>query len=179
MFGKIYALPIATMIFLAAAGTALWILSGLLQENRITKMVKTVILILVTFFILQSTLFGRETYEEQRLSLEPFASFEAAKIQPEVYRSVLLNFLMFLPFGLSIAWLLPARWKTMWRALLVILPGLIFSLTIEMLQYYLCLGIAETDDVIFNTLGCVFAAGVIPLRDRVIRTGQNRHRNSI
>lgn len=179
MFGKIYALPIATMIFLAVAGTALWILSGLLQENRITKIVKTVLLILVTFFILQSTLFGRGTYEERRLSLQPFASFEAAKIQPEVYRSVLLNFLMFLPFGLSLAWLLPNRWKAVWRALLVILPGLILSLTIEILQYYLCLGIAETDDVIFNTLGCVFAAGAMLLRDRVIRARQNRHHDDV
>lgn len=175
MFLKIYALPIGTMILLAAIGTAFWILTGLLEEDRVTKVLKTLILVFVAFFILQSTLLGRSHSSEQRASLQPFASFEAAKIQPEFYRSVFLNFLMFLAFGLSLAWVLPGRWKTMWRVLAVILTGLFFSLTIEILQYVFSLGIAETDDVIFNTLGCICAAGAMLLRDRLIRKRKNEH----
>ena len=179
MFSKIYALPIGTMILLAAVGTVFWILTGLLEEDRITKVLKTLILIFITFFILQSTLLGRSCYSEQRASLQPFSSFEAAKIQPEVYRSVLLNFLMFLAFGLSLAWVLPGRWKAMRRVLTVILTGLVFSLTIEILQYVLSLGFAETDDVIFNTLGCVCAAGAMLLRDRLTRIRKNEHHNGV
>ena len=177
MFSKIYALPIGTMILLTLVGTALWILTGLLEEDRVAKVLKTLILIFVTFFILQSTLLGRSRYSERRASLQPFASFEAAKTQPEVYRSVLLNFLMFLAFGLSLAWVLLGRWKTVWRVLTVILTGLVFSLVIEILQYVLSLGIAETDDVIFNTLGCVCAAGAMLLRDRLVRKRKNEHRD--
>ena len=167
MFSRIYALPIGAMIFLAVAGTFFWVLTGLAQESRVSRAVKFCLLVLVTFFILHSTLLGRHTYEERRLSLMPFASFEHAKIQPEVYRSLLLNILMFLTFGLGLGWVLPDRWKLGRRMLTVILTGFVLSLAIEILQYWLLLGYAETDDVIFNTLGCVLAAGALIMRDRL------------
>lgn len=178
MFGKIYALPISTMIFLAVMGTVLWILTGLIRPRRWIRGIQICILIMVTGFVIHSTLAGRTLYSERRLSLVPFASFEAAKIQPEVYRSLLLNCLMFLAFGLSLGWVLPEKWRNWKRALTVILTGLIFSLTIEILQYFLRLGIGETDDVIFNTLGCVLAAGAMLLRDRLVRYRKKRAEHS-
>ena len=63
-------------------------------------------------------------------------------------RNIILNILLFLPFGYLIPSLFPRlRW---WQ---VILLGLAFSLTIELLQLITKLGYADVDDLINNTLG--------------------------
>ena len=174
MFAKIYALPIWVMIFLAVAGTLLWILTGLLRQNRWIRGIQICLLLVVSFFVLYFTVTGRRTYPEQRISPVPFISFERAKIQPEIYRSMLLNCLMFQTFGLCLAWLLPQRWKTGVRVLTVIFSGLILSLIIETIQYFFALGIAETDDLICNTAGCAIAAGAMLLRDCLVRYRRKR-----
>lgn len=174
MFAKIYALPIRIMILLTVVGTVLWILTGLLRKNRIIKGIQILMFLFITGAILYPTLLGRNTSPERRISPVPFASFKMAQIQPEIYRSLLLNFLMFQAFGLCLAWILPEKWKTWKRVLAVILSGLVFSLIIETLQYFLRLGIAEADDLIFNTLGCVLAAGAMLLRDLLVKYRNKR-----
>ena len=51
---------------------------------------------------------------------------------------------------------------------LFMVSGFLLSVAIESFQYYFCLGRAETDDVICNTLGCVLGvmANVISYRKR-------------
>ena len=169
MFSKIYALPIGTMILIALTGTVLWILTGLIRDSRVFRGIRTGFLFFITALILDSTLLGRSVYPSRRVSLIPFASFEAARVQPEIYRSLLLNFLMFLPFGLCIAWILPEKRKSWQKVLTVSGAGFALSVVIEAIQYFFALGLAETDDVIFNTLGCVFASGAMLLRDRLIK----------
>ena len=61
---------------------------------------------------------------------------------------IILNILLFIPFGYLLPSLFPKlRW---WQ---VILLGLAFSLTIELLQLITKLGYADVDDLINNTLG--------------------------
>ena len=63
-------------------------------------------------------------------------------------RNIILNILLFIPFGYLLPVHLPRlRW---WQ---VILLGLAFSLTIELLQLITKLGYADVDDLINNTLG--------------------------
>ena len=81
----------------------------------------------------------------------PFSSFERAKIQPEMYRSMLMNVFLFVPLGLSLPFVFGGG--TGKRILLTILVGLLLSVTGEAIQYFAHLGMAETDDVICNTLG--------------------------
>ena len=171
MFAKIYALPISTMLCLAIFGTALWLLSGLCAKNGLIKFLQCCILGVTLYILLAATLF-RAPCSERRISLIPFISFVRAKEQPEIYRSLLLNVLMFMAFSLGLAGLLPQTWKPGCRVLMVILTGLVLSISLETLQYFLALGIAETDDVIFNTLGSALAAGAMLLRDRVVRYGE-------
>ena len=62
------------------------------------------------------------------------------------------NILVFIPFGL----LFPIRrWKTL------LLTALIFSATIEVVQYALNLGWCEIDDMICNVLGAVIGIGLV------------------
>ena len=63
-------------------------------------------------------------------------------------RNIILNILLFLPFGYLIPSLFPRP-----RCWQVILLGLAFSLTIELLQLITKLGYADVDDLINNTLG--------------------------
>lgn len=63
-------------------------------------------------------------------------------------RNIILNILLFFPFGYLLPRLFPRlRW---WQ---VILLGLAFSLCIELLQLITRLGYADVDDLINNTLG--------------------------
>ena len=65
-------------------------------------------------------------------------------------RNIILNIMLFLPFGYLLPTLFPRlRW---WQ---VILLGLVFCLCIESLQLVTKLGYADVDDLINNTLGAV------------------------
>ena len=62
--------------------------------------------------------------------------------------NIILNILLFIPFGYLLPSLFPRlRW---WQ---VVLLGLAFSLCIELLQLITKLGYADVDDLINNTLG--------------------------
>ena len=74
----------------------------------------------------------------------------------EFYRSMFMNVLLFMPFGLSMPFALPNRFKH--KALLSIFFGAILSMTVEACQYIFFLGRCETDDVIMNTLGVAIGA---------------------
>lgn len=84
--------------------------------------------------------------------LVPFQSFQAAKIQPEMYRSMLMNVFLFVPIGLSLPFVLG---KGRIPEYLTVLAALAFTAGIEYMQYRYALGWCEVDDVIMNTLGAV------------------------
>ena len=81
----------------------------------------------------------------------PFSSFERAKIQPEFYRSMLMNVFLFVPLGLSFPFVLGG--STGKRIIFTVFVGLLLSAAVEAIQYFGNLGMTETDDVICNTLG--------------------------
>lgn len=99
--------------------------------------------------ILVVTISSRDNVSE--LVLQPFASFSEARIQPEMYRSMFMNLFLFFPWGLTLPYVFPGKWKR--KVLITLFLTLAFSVLIEYLQYYYHLGRAETDDVICNTLG--------------------------
>lgn len=74
---------------------------------------------------------------------------------------------MFLPFGLGMAGVLPQRWELRYRMLIVVIVGVVFSITIESLQYYLHLGEAETDDVVMNAVETVAAAVALYTKEKL------------
>lgn len=66
------------------------------------------------------------------------------------------NVLWFIPFGFG----LPSLRRTKIAAWRVIGWGLLLSLAIESLQFVLASGVADIDDVIFNTIGTILGFGL-------------------
>lgn len=109
-------------------------------------------------FILYTTLLSR-TPGDYELVLTPFAALAAARRQPELYREMLMNVFLFFPLGLTLSNALPRRWGHWRRIGVTTLAGCLLSAGIEYAQYRFCLGMAETDDVLCNTLGALLGAG--------------------
>lgn len=65
--------------------------------------------------------------------------------------NVIGNCLWFMPLGILLPTLY-ARQRKLWR---VMLTGALVSISIEGLQYLLCTGVTDIDDVILNTLGSI------------------------
>ena len=85
----------------------------------------------------------------------------------ELYRSCLMNVLLFYPGGLLLAGLLPQNGSYRRRMICAVICFGLFSLSIELCQHFLQLGTAEVDDVLHNTLGAAagFAAFHLDLDD--------------
>ena len=107
--------------------------------------------------ILYATLLTRTPGVPEAI-LTPFASLTAARIQPEIYREMLMNVFLFFPLGLTLSNALSRRWHRWLRIILTTLVGCALSAGIEYAQYRCALGLAETDDVICNTLGAFLGA---------------------
>lgn len=69
-----------------------------------------------------------------------------------------MNVFLFFPFGLAMGQLVPRSWGPGHRAALTVGLGALLSVLIEGAQYLWGLGIAETDDVLCNTLGAALGA---------------------
>ena len=115
-----------------------------------------VLLLVSAAVILYATLFSRA--EGGGLILTPFAALAAARVQPELYREMLMNVFLFFPLGLTLSNALPRRWNYRRRIGVTVLAGCLLSAGIECAQYRFALGLAETDDVLCNTLGALLGA---------------------
>ena len=98
----------------------------------------------------------------QTAMLRPFHSYVAVwrGETSEILRSNFMNVVLFYPLGLLLDAGLPERWVFGLRLLLIGLLGMVVSAGIEYCQYFFCLGAAEIDDVIHNSLGAVL--GILP-----------------
>lgn len=76
-------------------------------------------------------------------------------------RDALLNFLIFLPFGMYLALLKPG-WSFLVKALLPFLLSLLFEST----QFLLSIGTADLMDLLTNTLGAVLGLAFYPVAQK-------------
>lgn len=127
------------------------------KHQLLWKAINIVTLIISLAAIIYLTLYHRREGEYDVI-LTPFHSFIEAQIQPEMYRSMLMNVFLFEPLGLSLSGLLPKKWYSL---AITVVVGMLFSIGIEAAQFYYGLGRCEVDDVIMNTLGC--AIGMVPV----------------
>jgi glycopeptide antibiotics resistance protein len=128
------------------------------------------------FIILYATILNR-TPGNYELILAPFASLTAARVQPELYRALLMNVFLFFPLGLTLSNALPRKWHRWGRIALTTFVGCILSVGIEYTQYRYALGMAEVDDVICNTLGA-FIGSTSLLIARAIEKSRERVRHT-
>ena len=154
--GNIYRCPLGVVIIVMIALTVGWAYMGYIcsKDNKrksIWKIINILGTIIGIILVYESTIVNRTT-EKRELILIPFYSFYEAIQQPEFYRSMLMNALLFVPLGLAMPFALSNKFRKKVR--FTIGFGFLLSACVEIIQYVFCLGRTEIDDVICNTLGC-------------------------
>ena len=92
---------------------------------------------------------GREHVIIWRLG-NMFRSYGASN---EAWRLLVMNCLLFFPFGLALPNVLPHGMPPAWRVVLTLVIGFLLSSAMEQLQYHYSLGVTELDDIVCNTVG--------------------------
>lgn len=157
MLHYIYTRSFISIITFMALALAAWGALPARVGARRWRWGNLVLVFLTTAAIFYATLFSRAE-GSTGLILTPFASLTAARVQPELYREMLMNVFLFFPLGLTLSNALPRKWYRWLRIILTTLVGCALSVGIEYAQYRYALGLAETDDVICNTLGAFLGA---------------------
>lgn len=157
MMRHIYALPLHMVIILMLALLIVWAMLSLHKNQKKRTIINAALCFIAAFIILYATILTR-TPGVPTAILTPFATFIAARQQPELYREMLMNVFLFFPLGLTLSNALPRKWHRWVRIILTTLVGCAFSAGVEYAQYRCALGLAETDDVICNTLGTLLGA---------------------
>ena len=167
-------LPTAALILLCMA--VLWPFFSVRTKSYGWSIINFSLFLGSLTFILFATILTRTPGDYEAI-LTPFASLTAARIQPELYREMLMNVFLFFPLGLTLSNALPRKWHRWLRIILTTLVGCALSAGIEYAQYRYALGLAETDDVICNTLGAfigstslLIAHAIEKYRERVWHT---------
>ena len=165
-----------TVCILLLSLLLLWpVLCQRVGERR-RVLLNTALACAAAFIILYATILTR-TSGDYEFILTPFAALSAARQQPELYREMLMNVFLFFPLGLTLSNVLPQKWHRWLRIILTTLVGCALSAGIEYTQYRCALGLAETDDVICNTLGA-FIGSTSLLIARAIEKSRERVRHT-
>ena len=153
----IYALPLHMVIFLMLVLLIVWAMLSQHKNQKKRTIINAALCFIAAFIILYATILTRSVGVSEAI-LAPFASLTAARQQPELYREMLMNVFLFFPLGLTLSNALPRKWHRWGKIALTTLVGCALSAGIEYAQYRCALGLAETDDVICNTLGAFLGA---------------------
>lgn len=176
MLRQIYAMNPWTVCILLLSLLLLWSMLCQRVGERRRVLLNTALACAAVFIILYATILNR-TPGNYELILAPFASLTAARVQPELYRALLMNVFLFFPLGLTLSNALPRKWHRWGRIALTTFVGCILSVGIEYTQYRYALGMAEVDDVICNTLGA-FIGSTSLLIARAIEKSRERVRHT-
>ena len=172
IFFMMYAQPVRYMAAEILLVPILWaVLSVFTSKKRWLERTLNVLLLLISLWlILKSTVLGRVADARSGLVSLPFQLIlTAIKENREIVRILLLNSLLFCPFGAALIGLLPGQGSAATRLLTVCMAGMVLSILIEWTQFHFSLGNAEADDVICNALGTLIGACALPIKDALER----------
>lgn len=173
----IYAIPLWMIIFLMLALLIVWAMLFQHKNQKKRTIINAVLYFITALIILYATILTR-TPGDYKPILTPFATFTAALQQPELYREILMNVFLFFPLGLTLSNALPRKWHRWLRIILTTLVGCALSAGIEYAQYRYALGLAETDDVICNTLGAFIGSTSLLIAHAIEKSRERvRHTN--
>ena len=168
-YGFFYRHSIPEILLWGVLLTVFWTALALVSTRISLKSAKAwiwanrALLIFSVFIILWRTLLNRTPGAEHKISLIPFHSFMVALTSSERARSVAANILLFIPFGLSMPFVMDSgpkkdKWRTRHPVLVTLLFAALLSLFIEFAQYLFALGLCETDDVGANLTGAALGS---------------------
>ncbi len=149
------------------------------QKQR--KIIYTILLLLIflSYFdaVMDMTLFkyvpitqvfSAERYRVNSLNLIPFADWNVDR--GGMFRDILLNVLLFFPFGFLIQmWF--RKSKISWVSILI---PFVCSIVIEVLQYVLQLGVSDVTDIISNTFGAFSGAAAYLLFNLIFKRNKEK-----
>lgn len=164
MFRLIYTMPLYKVCLVMVLLLVLWAYYRAYLPKKLFWSMNLCMLIVAVSAVLYLTVFSRKvgTYD---IVLVPFSALSEAKKEPERYRSMLMNVFLFFPLGMACANAFSDKMKMRRRVILVVAIGFALSTAVEYIQYRFSLGMAETDDVICNTLGALVGSLSVILAD--------------
>jgi glycopeptide antibiotics resistance protein len=135
------------------------------------KLIVAVVLFCYLIVVLGATL-GRRGHYKGSVNLYPFSAYREAwnSFSITAWRNIILNIIMFVPFGFLLS-VLSERFRKAGKTYLV---GFILTVGIECIQYFTGRGIFEIDDIIGNTIGTMIGYGLITLLFYVIEKFRNK-----
>ena len=164
MFSLIYTMPLYKVCLVMVLLLVLWAYYRAYLPKKLFWSMNLCVLVLSAFAVLYLTVFSRKvgTYD---IVLVPFSALSEAKKEPERYRSMLMNVFLFFPLGMACANAFSDKMKMRRRVILVVAIGFALRTAVEYIPYRFSLGMAETDDVICNTLGALVGSLSVILAD--------------
>lgn len=160
LFWRIYVQPISAILVEMALLPIIWVaMEKKVRDPLRWKLFNAVVFLGIVAAILYTTILGRSE-NPQEPSWIPLYTFVEAKLQPELYRTMLMNVFLFQPIGLALPNLLP---KKAHPVAVTVVFAMLLSIGIEAAQFHYQLGRCEIDDVIMNTLGAVIGAAACGL----------------
>lgn len=115
--------------------------------------------------ILLTTVLRRQNNSAYEVNFIPLYTFVAAKVQPELYRTMAMNVFLFMPLGMSMPFSLGGKVKR--KVIITVLFALALSVAVELVQLALSRGMCDIDDVICNTLGAFLGSVSFIISSRI------------
>lgn len=110
------------------------------------RLVSLVLSLIAIYLILKYTVIGRAVSVAHKfVFLAPYSN--------EFWREMVMNIVLYFPFGLFLPYLLKLSSYSVYSYLYSVLCSFILSVSIEAYQYYTGTGLAQGTDIIMNTLG--------------------------
>ena len=125
---------------------------GKCQKHKNFRIYCASAFVIYLLIVLYITIFSREP-EERRIDMELFRSYKLLFIDKNdfYYTQIVCNIIMTVPFGI----LFPVLNEKFRSVFLVFVSGFVFSLLIELAQYFSGRGLFEFDDLFNNTVGAL------------------------
>jgi glycopeptide antibiotics resistance protein len=124
------------------------------------RIVCSILSLFSVLIIFDTAIFSRQE-NIQELYLLPFRLIIMAKDNPELYRSMFMNIIFFVPFGMTFSAVFSEAFSLKKRIIATCVVAFLISITVETVQYTAAIGTAEFDDLTCNTFGALL--GTLPL----------------
>ncbi|MBQ8830089.1 MAG: VanZ family protein [Oscillospiraceae bacterium] len=158
------------ILLLLVFSLALCILHILVKNRAVFRFAMGFLVFLWLAAVLSETLFLRSVSDRYDTNWRPLASYISAFTaggQRELLRSNFMNAVLFYPAGFIAALILPKTVKPFFKLLISFFASLVLSTAIELLQFSLLLGNAQTDDIIHNVAGAVIGTGALIIFEHI------------
>lgn len=161
MFHLIYTSSIPLLAAVSFLCLAAWTFVSILfykkDKERVFRVISIIIAAFAVVLVYLLGVYGRETGEYRPFYMDPFRLFYEAQLNREAYRSMFMNVLMFLPLGVSLPYALSFKSVPL-TVISSVFTGTVISAVIEIHQYYLIIGQAESADILCNGFGMILGA---------------------